>query len=83
MASLFDDYQLIFLPLCCFHSLFPVLQGQLEPHLLDQRRHEARIGDYRLVDQLQCTAVVVPHRHVAGLSDEGLDGLWCGTVTRW
>lgn len=46
-------------PLSSLHGLVPVLQGQLEFHLLHEGGQEALEVDHHLVDQVQGPAVVV------------------------
>ena len=45
-------------PLCRFHGVFPVLQRELDTHLLNESRQEPGKRDDGLVDELEGTAVV-------------------------
>ena len=59
-------------PHCCLNGLFPVQQGKLDFHLLDESRQEIWNGDHCLIHQLQGTAEVTTHLEILCFAEQGI-----------
>ena len=58
----------------CLHGLLPVLEGQLDLHLVQQGSHRARVGGHSLVEEVQGMAEVVTREVVPSLGWGGWGG---------